>query len=78
MNSWEIPTPEQTDYIAALRKRLHLTSPLLDAQCDRMFHKPFAELTKRECSRLIEELLTWTAMPAELERMRGQQDLFRL
>jgi hypothetical protein len=75
VNPWDQPTPDQTAYVTALRKQLRLTTPLLDAQCDRMFRKPFARLSKRECSRLIDELLTWKAIPAELQRAQGQADL---
>lgn len=78
MRTWEQPTPEQTAYVRTLQKQLRLTTPLMDAQCQQMFSRPYAEVTKWQCSALIDELIGWKAIPADLERLRGQMDLFSL
>jgi hypothetical protein len=72
------PTPEQTAYVAALRNQLRLPMALLDAHCVRVFGHGYARITKWECSQLIDTLKGWQAIPADLQRLQGQQDLFSL
>lgn len=69
------PTPAQTDFVRALQKQLRLPNFLLDQHCQTRWRRPFAELTRREVSELLDELQAWKAIPADLQRAMGQQDL---
>jgi hypothetical protein len=70
------PSPEQLAYVEALRSRLRLPKALLDNHCVATFGSPFADLDRRQASALIDQLKDWEAIPADLERERGQLDLF--
>lgn len=69
------PTEKQVDFVRALQRQLHLPDALLDRHCTESFGGAFASLNRSQMSALIDELLTWKAVPAHLQRMRGQQDL---
>jgi hypothetical protein len=62
-------------YVTALCQKLRLTTPMLDKICSDRWGRPYQRLSRLETSSLIDELKEWKAAPAELERMRGQQDL---
>jgi hypothetical protein len=70
------PTPDQLSYVTGLQKRLHLPDALLDSHCITTFKKQFAALDRREVSRLLEAMVRWEQLPAELMRAKGQLDLF--
>lgn len=69
------PTELQVDFVRALQKQVRLPNELLDAHCQATFRKSFAEVSKQECSQLIDEMQEWKAIPADLQRMQGQRDL---
>lgn len=71
----EPPTGPQVDFVRALQKQVRLPNYLLDAHCQATFRKSFADLSKRECSQLIDEMQAWKSIPAELQRVQGQRDL---
>lgn len=70
-----VPSPEQIAYVRSLQKQLRLPNRLLDAHCQATYGAPFADLDKRAVSRLLDELIAWKAIPADLQREQGQQDL---
>lgn len=72
------PSDLQLDFVRDLRAQLRLPAPLLDRHCCDTFGRPFAKLDRRQVSKLIDELKTWKAVPAHLQRAAGQQDLFAL
>lgn len=69
-------TDPQLEFVRSLQKRLHLPNSLLDSHCIARFKKPFAEVDIRECSALLDEMKSWVAIPAELQREAGQLDMF--
>jgi hypothetical protein len=68
-------TPAQTDYVRALQRKLRLPNRMLDDHRARRFGGPFAELDRRQASALLDELVTWEALPAEMQITLGQQAL---
>lgn len=77
MTDYNTPSPEQIAYVRALQKRLRLPNTILDNHCVATFNTPFADLHKREASRLIDQMIGWdTTLPADLIRAKGQLDLF--
>ena len=74
--SYAMPTDPQRVYVRNMAKKLHLSSRLLDAHCQASFGRPFAQLDRRQCSALIDEMKDWSAIPAELMREAGQMDIF--
>ena len=73
-----LPSPEQIAYVRGLQKRLHLPNGILDKHCVARFCKPFDALDRRETSQLLDEMIGWKALPADLVRAKGQLDLFRM
>lgn len=69
------PTEKQLAFVEALRTKLRLPKDLLDNHCVTTYRMPLKDLDKARVSRLIDELLGWEAIPADLERRRGQLDL---
>lgn len=69
-------TGPQREYVEGIAKRLRLPLRTLDDHCVRRFGRPLADLTKREASALLDEMIDWKALPAELQRAMGQLDLF--
>lgn len=78
MNGWTPPEPteRQVSYIRALQHRLRLPDRMLDDHCVATFGQKFASLNRGQASDLIDQLAKWEAVPADLQRMQGQQDLF--
>ena len=70
------PSPEQIEYVRGLQKRLHLPNAILDNHCVAKFRNPFAQLDRRETSQLLEQMISWEQLPADLMRAKGQIDLF--
>jgi hypothetical protein len=70
------PSPDQLAYVAGLQKKLHLPDVLLGRVCQDRFGRRFPELDRRQVSKLLDELVTWEQLPAELMRAKGQLDLF--
>ena len=70
------PSEKQTNYVRVLQKRLHLPDALLDTHCIGKYGAAFDGLDKSRVSDLIDEMLGWEAIPAGLQRERGQLDLF--
>jgi hypothetical protein len=70
------PTQPQHDFVEALKKKLRITTPMLDAHCRRKFDGPYASLDRYQVSALIDEMQRWVAVPAELQREQGQLDMF--
>lgn len=68
-------TQPQIIYVQALQHKLRLTDRQLDAHCGDRYGVPFAAVTKRQASDLIDEMTRWKSVPAELQRVAGQQDL---
>lgn len=69
-------TAAQRDYIAVLAKKFSLPKRMLADHCVQRFGKQLDALTLREASLLLDELLAWKALPVELQRAKGQMDLF--
>lgn len=76
MNRHDAPTPKQLEYVADLCAKLKITTPALDTYCRSEFGQSFEQLSKSECSRLLDSMTTWETTPAELRRAMGQLDLF--
>jgi hypothetical protein len=55
------PTPDQLSYVAGLQKKLHLPDALLNRVCQDRFGRLFAELDRRQVSKLLEEMVTWSS-----------------
>lgn len=70
------PTDAQTRYVRGIQKRLHLPDALLDNHCQTRFRQPFAQLDRAQVSALLDEMVSWEALPAEFQRAKGQLDLF--
>lgn len=68
-------TSKQADYVAILQKRLRLPDTIRDRHCRARFGKPYADLSRQECSALIEELSGWEQLPPALLRAMGQTTL---
>jgi hypothetical protein len=69
------PTANQVDYVLGMQRRLHLTDALLNNHCTERFKAPFNRLDRAQVSALIDEMKGWQAIPAQLRRESGQQDL---
>lgn len=69
------PSEKQVDYVHGLRKKLRMTMPTLEGHCQRKYESPFASLDRAQVSSLIEEMLGWVDVPANLLRDQGQMDL---
>jgi hypothetical protein len=69
------PTEAQDSYVRALRRRHALSNATLDAHCVQRFGRPYARLDRAQASALIEEMIQWVDLPAELMRAKGQTDL---
>lgn len=72
------PTDKQIAYVRGMQRRLHLTNALLDNHCQQQWAAPFAELPKDLVSRLIDEMVQWDRIPAQLLREAGQTDMFEV
>lgn len=72
----DTPTDAQDEYVRALQKRLRLPNGVLDTHCLATFGAAYAALTRRDVTVLIDQLLGWKSIPADLQRSMGQQDLF--
>lgn len=72
------PSALQLQFVADLQKQIGLRNDPLDVHCVRRFGVPFAQLDRRQCSELIDELKGWKAVPADLQRAMGQHDLFEV
>lgn len=70
------PTEAQIEYVRGLQKKLRITEAMLNSHCQRKYDSPFAALDIRQASTLIDEMIGWKAVPAELQREQGQMDLF--
>jgi hypothetical protein len=69
------PTDAQTKYVRSIQKRLHLPDALLDNHCVTRFRLPFAQLDRSQVSALLDEMIAWEVLPADMARAMGQQDL---
>lgn len=69
------PTDAQTSYVRGIQKRLHLPDRMLDDHCVTRFRAPFAQLDRAQVSALLDEMLGWQALPADMARAMGQRDL---
>lgn len=70
------PTDRQIAYVRGMQKRLRLSDRLLDAHCQEALGSPFARLTRYQMCSLIDEMTSWSAIPAELMREARQMELF--
>lgn len=82
--NWENWTPpaateKQLELVEALRRRLHLSKPLLCGHVERTFGYPFEFLCKTHASQLIDEMKQWceldAGVPPVIRREAGQRDL---
>jgi hypothetical protein len=67
---------KQLGLIRVLQRQLRCPDDLLDRWCEQQFGCALAIIDRRQASILIDQLKSWESLPAELERMRGQLDLF--
>lgn len=78
MTDHSTPSADQLSYVAGIQRRLHLPDALLDNYCVGRFGRRLAELTRREVSELLDEMVQWEQLPAALQRAKGQLDLFEV
>jgi hypothetical protein len=75
-----VPIPEPTEaqiaYVRSLQRQLHLPDRMLDDHTVRTFGKKFSALNRNQVSQLLDELIDWQDLPADMKRAMGQQDLF--
>lgn len=69
-------TEKQTDYVRGMQRTLHLPDRMLDSHCVKRFGSPFSGLDRGQCSDLIDEMVGWLDVPAQLQREQGQMDMF--
>jgi hypothetical protein len=69
------PTTKQDDHVRALQRKLRLPNALLDNHCIARFGAAYAALDRRTVSELIDEMIGWESLPADLARAKGQADL---
>lgn len=72
------PTPEQLGYVAILKKKLHFPDDIYDQWCIQMFGRAGDRMTKRDVSRALDLMTNWEILPADVQRMKGQLDLFSM
>jgi len=70
------PTEAMVNYVRVLQKKHHLPNDLLDNHCIERFGLAFSKLAFRQVSELIDEMIEWGSLPADLMRAKGQLDLF--
>lgn len=68
-------TDAQFAYIHDLAERLHLSPKLIDTYASTRFGTPVKKLSRAEASALLEEMIAWKEIPAQLQRSMGQRDL---
>lgn len=68
-------TPRQDEFVRSLQRQHHLPNALLDNHCVQRFGKPYGRIDRAQASALIDEMLSWEALPADLARAKGQSDL---
>ena len=69
------PSFDQLGYVRDLQRKLKIPDGILDRICCDRFGAPFASIEKRDCSRLLKEMIAWKEAPAEYRRAMGQIDL---
>jgi|GEM_PF-6241628 len=69
-------TEKQVAFVRALQRQHRLPDRMLDSHCEATFGAPFAGLDRGQVSALIDEMVSWQAVPADLMRAQGQLDLF--
>jgi len=69
------PSHKQIDYVSSLQRKLNIGDRALDLHCRERFNEPFSNLSRSQVSDLLEQMTTWEAAPAELQRAQGQLDL---
>jgi hypothetical protein len=69
------PTEKQIAYVRALQHHLRLPDRMLDDHAVKTFGAPFAGLSRGQVSTLIDTLVGWEGIPADLQRAAGQMDL---
>jgi len=69
-------SPGQLQFVGVLQRKHRLSDAALDTYCRETFGgRPLAELSRREVSQLLDAMVAWEQVPAELQRALGQQDL---
>lgn len=68
-------TAKQHNLIRIKQRELSLPDDILDAYCRQQFNAGFEAIDIRQASELIERMLAWKTLPAELMRLKGQLDL---
>ena len=71
-------TERQLLYVSILAEKLKITSLAMDAYCRDQFGADLREMTKQQCSQLIDTMVSWKTAPPEVRRAMGQIDLFTL
>ncbi len=69
-------TQKQTDYVAVLKQRLHLSTDWFTGYCVATYGGEPEQLDIPTCSALIGEMVDWTERPDKLLRAQGQIDMF--
>lgn len=69
------PTDAQITYVHDMQKRLHLPDRVLDGHATQRFGVPVEMLDRMQTSQLLDELIGWEDLPADLQRAKGQIDL---
>jgi hypothetical protein len=73
-----LATQKQREIIGILGRRHSVDAPLLDRYAGDLFGATVAGLTIGQASELIDRIQGWKSAPAEIERLRGQLDLFEI
>ena len=69
------PTDNQIAYVRGIQRRLHLPDRMFDDHCVARFRLPFAAMDRAQVSLLLDEMIGWEAVPADMARAMGQRDL---
>lgn len=69
------PTQKQRDYVEGIRKRLHLSRPLLENHCVTRFGRGLNALDRTQMSDLLDEMTRWESIPGLLLVEAGQREL---
>lgn len=76
MSETILPISEpQLTYVRNLARKLSLPERMVSDHCVARFGVELRQLSKSDASKLLDEMLSWQDVPAELKRAQGQADL---
>ena len=69
------PSHKQLALVRELRQKLGLGQEALNELSRKQFGQPYLNLDRKQVSALIDQMLKWEKLPADLQRAQGQLDL---